>query len=93
MGKAYQPVAQGRASIATWNLTVSFRTKKQAQKVVEGILSDEISWNFTYSEDSISEHDGVTRTIFTVSVEDMAWANNLQRLAAFIKAADYQDAD
>ena len=90
MGKTYKPTAQGRASIAAWDLSVVFRTKEQAQKVIDGILSEETPWNFAYSEDAVSENDGVTRTVFTITVEDMAWGNNLQKLASLIEAADYR---
>lgn len=68
-------------SVCHWELTAQFRTRVQAEMFIGLMMSDEIVPSFTYTPNDV---DG----IYIIEVHDMAWANNLERIAALLVECD-----
>lgn len=82
----FKPVVNGRASICNWSLEFSFRTRQQVVKFIDLLLKDEIDFHFEY-EYIMTDKD----YLYTVRIHDMSWADNLQRVAGYLKEVDYSD--
>ena len=80
-----KPTVNNRASICTWELNFSFRTKTQICQFVELLLEDEVDFCFEYRKESDE-----TSELHYITVKG-SWANNLVRVAKMAEKADYKD--
>jgi hypothetical protein len=74
-----------RCSIATWDLQVRFIVKAQAAEFVKRIIAEEIDYDVQMIKLDMQPE------IFEVRIEEMSWANNLQRIASLLLEVDYHD--
>lgn len=62
-----------------FDLHVTFRDRQSYLDTIQWFVSEEIDWPFTAYYDA---------DVWTIEVNDMPWANNLERLAEFLKTVD-----
>lgn len=81
-----QPTVGGRACVAHAALTLSFLSREQRDHFVKGLLADEMNFDFTVETVA---GDSRSPTLFQVMIADVAWGQNLVRLARLAQRCDY----
>lgn len=81
-----QPVVRGRSAIVHWDLYISFLCKEQLAKFIKLMLKEEIDYKISVG---IERGDSVTPDIWTLTIHDMSWANNLTRIGTLLEKVDY----
>lgn len=76
----------GRASICSWDLCFRFLIKEQATKAIEKLLAWECPVNFSYEEEM-----GTGIPVYTIQLDNMSWAGNLEQVAKFLQEVDWSD--
>lgn len=80
-----KPVANGRASICTWELEFYFRTEDQIRKFIKLLMEEEIIFEFQFENGWDSETDSHLYHIYIKG----SWADNLVRVAQLAKEVNY----
>lgn len=89
MAKKYykpgEPTTRNRASIADWQLSVTFLTKEQCRLFIDEVMK--LDFNIDLEYDHV-EGDSQVVTTHTVTL-GMSWANNLTMIAKILEKYDY----
>lgn len=80
----YKPVVNGRASICSWELHLTFRSDKQVKDFIRLLMEEEIIFDFECNKSL----DG-TSELYNLMIQGN-WANNLCRIAKMADAVDYR---
>lgn len=80
-----KPVANGRASICTWELEFYFRTEDQIRKFIKLLMEEDLLFDFECKNGWDSETDSHLYHIYI----NGSWADNLVRVAQLAKEVDY----
>lgn len=69
--------------IMHWDLTIRFKSRDQMNKVIKRILKDEIEFDFSVEKELLNVGEQ-----FVLTIHDMPWANNLERLSKYLIKED-----
>jgi len=77
------PSVTGKASVCTWDLTFTFRTREQCTSFINELLeTSDIPWNVSYEQKDNNVH--------VVDIVEMSWANNLKYVAEILQRVDHK---
>lgn len=79
---------RGKASVITSDVEVRVFCKEQLQPAINWLIDND--WCFEWH---VTRGDSLNPDIFTLVVEDMCWANNLEEFAKVLKQSDYGGID
>ena len=81
-----QPTIRSRACVIHSDLELRFLSKEQRNLFIHDLIADELSFDFQVET---NPGDSLTLAVYTVTINDISWANNLMRIAELADKYDY----
>jgi hypothetical protein len=81
-----KPVISGRASIIHASLTVKVLWKRQLERMIAYLISNDYSFKWEYIGGfSLKENH------YLLSIDEICWAENLTEISRILEKCDYQE--
>lgn len=85
----YYDASKTRASVCHWDLTFRFLNKEQCLKFISKYL-EMTDYTLSLGYHAYPSEENPNRMIYSVTIEDMVWANNLAIVAELLKEVDHE---